>query len=216
MNPVRIVRFMLYMFFRIFHAIQFHGVENVPKKGPVLIAANHPSYLDPLVVGLAVDRLVRFFALAVILEVPLVGWVARQWGILPVRPGGDNEPSVQKALRVLKRGGAVGIFPEGRRSFQYTMGPVKPGIGRLAVQSGATVVPCVIYGTWKAWPKATSLPHPAKIVVDFLPPIEIDPTDTRENHERIAERIRQTVIAEQLRHRVGPAPSGALREAPDY
>ncbi len=216
MSLLRVVRFMLYLFFRIFHAIQYRGALHIPKAGPVLIAANHPSYLDPLAVGLGTERLVRFFALKEILDLPVVGWLARQWGTLGVVPRGDNEPMVRKAIRVLGRGGAIGIFPEGRRSFQYTMGPVKPGVGRLAVQSGAPVVPCVIYGTWKAWPHRTGLPHPAKIVVEFLPPITFERVDTRENHQRIAERVREAIVTEQLKHRVGPAPSDALREAPDY
>lgn len=213
---IRLVRFMLYIWMRIFHGLQFHGLENVPREGPVIIAANHPSYFDPVVLSLATERRIRFFALADLLKVPLIGWFLRQWGILPVHRGGDNEPTVQKALRILRRGGAIGIFPEGRRSFQWLMGDPKPGVGRLAVQSGARIVPCVIYGTWKAWPRLTPLPHPAKIVVDFLPPLEVPPEDTRENHERIARRVRDLIVAEQVNHRVGPAPSGAFREAPDY
>jgi len=213
---VRAFRFMLYIWMRIFHGLQFSGTENIPKSGPVIIAGNHPSYYDPVVLSLATTRHVRFFALADILKVPVIGWFGRQWGILPVYLGGDNEPTVQKALRILQRGGAIGIFPEGKRSLQYAMGQARPGVGRLAVQSGAVVVPCVIYGTWKAWPRLTALPHPAKIVVHFLPPIPVDPTDTRENHERIAQQVREVVVADQLKHRVGPAPDGSPKEAPDY
>lgn len=213
---VRAFRFALYIWMRIFHGLQFSGAGNIPKDGPVIIAANHPSYFDPVVLSLATARHVRFFALADILKVPLIGWFARQWGILPVYKGGNNEETVQKALRVLQRGGAIGIFPEGRRSLQYAMGNAKPGVGRLAVQSGAKVVPCIIYGTWKAWPHLTALPHPAKIVVNFLPPIEVDRVDTKENHEKIAQQVREAIVAEQLKHRVGPAPSDAYREAPDY
>lgn len=213
---VRLVRFVLYLWMRIFHALQFRGLKNIPASGAVVIAANHPSYFDPVVLSLATGRLVRFFALADILKVPLVGWFAKQWGILPVYRGGDNEPTVQKALRVLERGGAIGIFPEGRRSLKWAMGPAKPGVGRLALQSGALIVPCVIYGTWKAWPHLTALPHPAKVVVDFLPPIKPEGPDTKENHQRIAEQIRQLILAEQLRHRIGPAPDGVAGEARDY
>lgn len=213
---VRAFRFMLYIWMRIFHGLQFSGVANIPREGPVVIAANHPSFFDPVVLSLATQRHVRFFALAEILKIPLIGWFARQWGILPVTPGGDNEPTIQKALRILQRGGAIGIFPEGRRSLQYAMGAARPGVGRLAVQSGAVIVPCVIYGTWKAWPRLTILPHPAKIVVDFLPAMPYEMVDTRENHESIAGRVRELIVSEQLKHRVGPAPSGAYREAPDY
>lgn len=213
---MRIIRFFLYFLFRIFTAIQHRGAENVPSKGPVIIAANHPSYFDPIVVGLGIDRWIRFFALASILDIPLLGALARKSGILPVVRGGDNEPSVQRALRVLRRGGAVGIFPEGRLSHQYAMGEAKPGVGRLAAQSGAPVVPCVIYGTWKVWPRTTGLPHPAKIVVDYLPPLTFERIDTNEHHQRIADRVREVIVADQLKHRVGPAPDGALGEAPDY
>lgn len=211
---MKIIRFMLHIFFRIFHALQFHGAENIPLKGPAIIAGNHPSFFDPVVVQLGTDRWVRFFALADLLDVPIVGWLIRKAGILPVVRGGDNEASVQKALRILRRGGVVGIFPEGRLSHRYTMGEPKPGVGRLAVQSGAPVVPCVIYGTWKAWPYRTALPHPAKIVVDFLPPLRPEGADTREDHERLARRVREAIVAEQLKHRLGPAPSGV--EVPDY
>ena len=214
---LRVFRFMLYIWMRIFHALQFRGVHNIPTSGPVVIAANHPSYFDPIVLSLATVRHVRFFALAEVLKAPIVGAFAKAWGVLPVVKGGDNAKSVQLALEVLKAGGAVGIFPEGRRSLQYAMGDAKPGVGRLALQSGARIVPCVIYGTWKAWPRLTRLPHPAKIVVDFLPPIDVDGEDTKENHQRIAMRVREIILAEQLRHRVGPAPAGSLeREAPDY
>ena len=211
-----IVRSLLYLWMRIFHGLQFHGTANIPKDGPVIVAANHPSFFDPVVLSLGTGRLVRFFALAEITKLPVIGWLTRQWGILPVIRGGNNEPTVQKALRILQRGGAIGIFPEGRRSLQWAMGDAKPGVGRLAVQSRAKIVPCVIYGTWKAWPRLTGLPHPAKIVVDFLPAIDVEPVDTRENHEKIARRVREIIIGEQLKHRVGPAPSGAYREAPDY
>ena len=213
---VRAFRFALYIWMRIFHGLQFSGTFNIPRQGPVIIAANHPSYFDPVVLSLATTRLVRFFALADILKVPVIGWFARQWGILPVYKGGNNEETVQKALRVLQRGGAIGIFPEGRRSLQYAMGTARPGVGRLAIQSGAKIVPCVIYGTWKAWPHLTALPHPAKIVVNFLPAVEVGGEDTRENHERIANQVREAIVAEQLKHRVGPAPGDAYREAPDY
>jgi len=81
---IRLVRFMFYIWMRIFHGLQFHGLENIPRQGPVIIAANHPSYFDPVVLSLATERHIRFFALAELLRIPLIGWFLRQWGILPV------------------------------------------------------------------------------------------------------------------------------------
>jgi len=213
---VRAFRFMLYIWMRIFHGLPVQRDGEHPEGRPRRHRGQPPELLrsgravagdDPARALLragghpegAGHRLVR----------AAVGHPA-------VYRGGDNEPTVQKALRVLQRGGAIGIFPEGRRSLQFAMGTARPGVGRLAVQGGAKIVPCVIYGTWKAWPHLTALPHPAKIVVDFLPAITVDPIDTPENHKAIAQRVRELIVAEQLKHRVGPAPDGSYREAPDY
>jgi 1-acyl-sn-glycerol-3-phosphate acyltransferase len=159
---VRAFRFGLYIWMRIFHGLQFSGTSNIPKEGPVIIAGNHPSYFDPVVLSLATTRHVRFFALADILKVPVIGWFARQWGIPPVYKGGNNEETIQKALRVLQRGGAIGIFPRGTPVAPVRDGLRPPGVGRLAVQSGAKVVPCVIYGTGRRGPTSPPFPTPRR------------------------------------------------------
>lgn len=191
---MRILRGVMTWFMRLFHAVSWKGQENVPAWGPVLFAANHPSYLDPVAVGLGQPRHIRFFAIASALDVPVLGWILRKFGILPVVRGGDNEASVQKALRVLRRGGAVGIFPEGKRSTQPAMGEVRPGIGRLAIESGAPVVPVTIFGAYKVWPRHLGIPQPGKIVVVYHPPMR--PRDG-ETAQQFAERLRDVIVQSQ-------------------
>jgi 1-acyl-sn-glycerol-3-phosphate acyltransferase len=146
----------------------------------------------------------------------VIGWFARQWGILPVYKGGNNEETVQKALRVLQRGGAIGIFPR-----RPAVAPVRDGhgaSGRGAARGpvGREDRPVHHLRNLEGVAPPHALPHPAKIVVDFLPAIDVDNVDTRENHEKIANQVREAIVAEQLKHRVGPAPGDAYREAPDY
>ncbi|MBI4566325.1 MAG: 1-acyl-sn-glycerol-3-phosphate acyltransferase [Planctomycetes bacterium] len=219
----RVIRFAFYLFFRVFHGIQILGKEHLRSGGPLILAANHPSYFDPLLIGLGTDRVVRFFMLREMMDVWFIGWFARQWGAIPVSPGADNEPAVQKAIRILRRGGTIGIFPEGRRSLEAMIGGVRPGVGRLAAETGAAIVPVVLYGAFKAWPRTLLTPHPYKIVVQFLEPLVVDPAerrrrrDERAYHEEIARTVRERIVSFQRRYRLGPAPQkSTLREVPDY
>lgn len=220
---IRLLRFAVGLFFRIFHGVQFRGTEHLLAEGPMILAGNHPSFFDPFLVGLGTPRVVRFFMLKDLLDIVPFGWFARAWGAIPVTPGADNEPAMQRALRILRRGGVVGIFPEGRRSLKAIMGAVRPGVGRLAAEAGAPVVPVVLYGAFKAWPRTLLTPHPHKIVVEFLAPIVLDPAerarrrDDRAYHQETAEMVRARIVARQKEFRIGPAPQRSrLREAPEY
>jgi len=184
----------LYAFLRFFHGVQFRGIENVPKWGPVILASNHPSYFDPILLSVGIERRIRFFALRSILELPGIGWLVRRWGVFPVIRGGDNERSVRKALRALARGQAVGIFPEGRRSSNRRMGEVRPGVGRLAIESGAPVVPVTIFGAFRAWPRTAAIPQPAKIVVVYHAPVW---PKRGEEPRAFSERVRRVIVGSQ-------------------
>src|SRR5262245_9009580 len=133
-----IARLIIYPLFRVLFSVEHHGVENVPEEGAVIIAGNHPSYLDPVLVGLPIKRRIRFMAWDALFRIPLLGQVIRAMGAFPVDiRKGRGEAAYLQALRVLESGEALGIFPEGQRSEQAVMGDLRGGVARLAVETGA-------------------------------------------------------------------------------
>lgn len=167
-----IIKLVLRPLFRVFFSVEYHGLHNVPAQGAVILAGNHPSYLDPVLVLLPVERPIRFMAWDLLFKVPLLGQVMRALGAFPVDlRKGKGEAAYQQALRVLREGEALGIFPEGQRSEQGLMGELRTGVARLAIESAAPIVPITIGGAYRAWPKWKLLPKPAKLVVRFHEPL---------------------------------------------
>jgi 1-acyl-sn-glycerol-3-phosphate acyltransferase len=197
--------------FRIFFSVEYHGLEHVPERGAVIIAGNHPSYLDPVLVLLPLNRAVRFMAWDALFRVPLLGQLIRALGAFPVDiRKGKGESAFQEAVRVLKAGDALGIFPEGQRSEGGPMGELRTGVARLALETGAPIVPVTIGGAYRAWPKRRLLPKPAKIVIRFHEPIQLDEAEItagradKEFHQQVMQRV-----ASSINRSLKPALRGA-------
>src|SRR5262245_15409893 len=173
-----ILKFIAYKLFRVLFAVEYHGVENVPANGAVIVAGNHPSYLDPMLVWLPIKRTIRFMAWDALFKVPVLGQLIKAMGAFPVDVRkGKGESAYREALRVLNGGDALGIFPEGQRSEAGPMGELRTGVARLAVETGAAIVPVTIGGAYRAWPKWKLLPKPAKIIVWYHEPIRLSDAD---------------------------------------
>src|SRR5215510_4426167 len=195
-----IIKLIVYPLFRVLFSVEHHGVENVPEEGAVIIAGNHPSYLDPLLVGLPVRRRIRFMAWDALFRIPLLGQVIKAVGAFPVDiRKGRGEAAFREAMRVLEGGEALGIFPEGQRSEQAAMGDLRAGVARLAIETGAPIVPVTIGGATRAWPKWKLLPRSAKIVVRYHEPIRLDEKeraanqDSREFQRQVTERVATSI-----------------------
>ena len=155
-------RWVLKAFILVYFRLRRLGREHIPAGG-VILAANHRSFLDPFLVGCCIGRPIYFMAKQELFRNPLVGWFLNCMGAFPVRRGEADEESVKTSLALLERGRAVVIFPEGTRIRAGSLASPKRGVGRLALQSGAAVVPVAITGSerardgWKIKPVKTYL-----------------------------------------------------------
>jgi 1-acyl-sn-glycerol-3-phosphate acyltransferase len=172
--------------FRVLFTYECDGTENVPRQGPAVIASNHPSYLDPILLSLRVRRPIRFMAWQGLFKVPVLSFLMRSFGAFPVDTRrGKGREAYETAKKLVLAGKLVGIFPEGHRSRTgwLEMG-LKEGAARLAWETGAPLVPATITGAFRAWPHYQSLPQPAKIRVRFHE--RIDPAPYRAEEEDVA------------------------------
>jgi 1-acyl-sn-glycerol-3-phosphate acyltransferase len=138
------------------------GVENVPRTGPLVLAPNHFSQMDHFFVGLYLRRKIRFMAKSQLFGPPVLTYVYKHGGVFPVRRGHHDEEAFVTAFTILGQGGMLLVYAEGGRSRGGELREVKPGIGRIALESGAPVVPVAIAGServrrWKRlrFPKVT-------------------------------------------------------------
>jgi 1-acyl-sn-glycerol-3-phosphate acyltransferase len=136
-------------YFLWFLGARVEGLSHLPASGPVILCANHRSWLDPPLVGGAVPRRVHFMAKEELFRYPLFGPFLRLLGAFPVRRHTADRGALRSAVRVLRRGGVVGMFLEGTRSRTGRLGPARPGAVWLAVTTGAPVVPVAISGSYR-------------------------------------------------------------------
>ena len=135
------------------------GIENIPRSGPALVAFNHIAYLDPLAAAYVIDRakrIPRFLAKHELFEDKRIAWVLKGAKQIPVRRGTQDAPmALDSALAAVERGEIIVIFPEGTITKDPELHPMegKTGISRLAIQSGAPVIPAAVWGTANIWPK---------------------------------------------------------------
>jgi glycerol-3-phosphate dehydrogenase (NAD(P)+) len=148
-NPIlyRVARAVLVPFFMLYLRLDRIGREHIPRSGPVLIAANHRSFLDPFVIGATARRPVYYMAKRELFARRWQAWLLSSLGAFPIDRGAGDEQAMETARAILERGDCVVIFPEGTRVRRGPLGEPHRGLGRIALQSGARVVPVAVIGT---------------------------------------------------------------------
>jgi 1-acyl-sn-glycerol-3-phosphate acyltransferase len=191
-----------------------YGAENVPN-GPLIIAPNHASFLDHFFAGAFVRRHIQFMAKSQMFGRHPMSWIYSHGGVFPVRRGYHDEESFKTAFTVLARGGAIGMYVEGGRSRTgFVATEAKAGIGRLAVESGAAVVPVAILGSHKVrnWKRGRF----TKVVVRYGRPIRFTQIDnpTREQQQRAADEILRRIREMHAElEQAGPGRAAAVARA---
>jgi 1-acyl-sn-glycerol-3-phosphate acyltransferase len=219
---------------RLLFRLRSRGAEHVPATGPVLLVANHVSVLDPPLIGGVTPRPLAFLAKAELFEVPGFGGLIRRLGARPLRREGADASALRTALRVLKGGGALLVFPEGTRGEEGVLGPAKAGAGMLAVLGGAPVIPVYVSGSGRAWPRGRKLPRPARVTVTFGPPLPVATggrANRKDDYEAVSREMMaaiaglrdsasstdsRAVIARDGRRAVGGVGVGGARTSPKY
>jgi 1-acyl-sn-glycerol-3-phosphate acyltransferase len=171
------------------------GHDNVPKDGAVILAVTHKSTIDPMIAGVSFARNLRFMAKKELFSVFLIGRVIGALGSFPVDRGAGDRAALETGLNALNHGGALLMFPEGHRFKDDLIHPFLPGVGMLAMRTGATVIPVAIKGTrtlGRTWP-----PRLSAVTTRIGTPVDLSGLEGRRRvvYTAAAERIEAAVRA---------------------
>lgn len=187
------------------------GVENVPKTGPLVLAPNHFSQMDHFFIGVYLRRKIRFMAKSQLFGPPVLTYIYKHGGVFPIRRGHHDEEAFETVRRLLDQGEMLLVYAEGGRSRSQQLGEPKPGIGRIALESGVPIVPVAIKGSEYArqWKK---LRFP-KTTVQFGEPLTfpVEDSPSRERQLEIA-----TEVFGRVRQMYGSLSYGTKRYRNEY
>lgn len=179
-NPTQrnLVWRVIQIFFKIFSTIwlrlRVQGKERLPTAGGALLLANHQSFLDPLLIGVALTRPISFLARDNLFRVPCIGWILKNTYVMSIRREAAGTESIRKTIARLEHGFYVGLFPEGTRTQDGKVGFVKPGFVALARRSQVPIVPVGIAGAFQAMPRKSLFIRPCAVRVVYGEPISVE------------------------------------------
>jgi len=186
----------LFFRFRIIHR------ERMIQTGPVILAMNHQSYLDPPFAGVACDRAIYFLAKRTLIDVPVLGWLLPKLNVIPVNQEGIDRSALKALIRVLKSGNAALVFPEGARTLDGDLQPAQPGLGLVIAKTLAPVVPMRIFGAHEALPRGGGSLRFVPITIVVGEPIFFTAADLgsrgKDLYGRLSQRVMDAIAALHL------------------
>ena len=175
---MNLVYFLGWCFFRTVFKLYFrwrvYNSERVPSEGPVILASNHASFLDPPLVGAGLKRGINYLARENLFRFPVMGWVLRNWQVVPVDREGGGARGLKAILDRLLEGGAIILFPEGTRTRDGKLQPARSGIGLTVIKSDAPLVPVRVFGTFEAYGRHMRFPRPRRVMVKYGQPMRFE------------------------------------------
>jgi 1-acyl-sn-glycerol-3-phosphate acyltransferase len=186
----------VFLRFRILHR------ERMIQSGPVLLAMNHQSYLDPPLAGNACDRPIYYLTRSTLLNVPVLGRILPKLNVIPVDQEGIDRRALRKLIEVVRAGNGALVFPEGSRTLDGNLQPGQPGIGLIIAKTRAPVVPMRIFGAFEALPRGGGRLRFARVTVVVGHPIFFTDADFegggKEAYGQLSQRVMDAIAAIQL------------------
>jgi 1-acyl-sn-glycerol-3-phosphate acyltransferase len=193
-----ISRLILKLFFKIYLRMRVYGRENIPKNGAFILASNHVSYLDPPVLGCACPRPLNYMAKEELFRNWAFGALLRSYHVFPVRRGEGDPGAIKEAMRRLKAGGILLVFPEGTRSETGQIQKAQVGIGYLGLMAGVPILPAYVEGAREVLPRGAKGIRPAAVSVYFGKMIEPSRLkfsgDKREASQQLADYVVEEIV----------------------
>jgi 1-acyl-sn-glycerol-3-phosphate acyltransferase len=181
---------LLRFIFTVFFSYRAYGMENLPKKGGVLILSNHQSFLDPILLSLLLRRPMSYLARSELFKNPVFGRLIRALHAFPVEQGRGDMGAMKETIRRLQEGHLLNIFPEGSRTENGQIGKIERGAALVIRRAHVPVIPVAIDGSFAAWPKGQKLPRPHRVKVLYGPALEVEGLDAGQIVELIDRTLR--------------------------
>jgi 1-acyl-sn-glycerol-3-phosphate acyltransferase len=190
------------MLARVFFRFRMLHRERMINQGPAILASNHQSYLDPPLIGSAVDRPIYFLTRKTLLDVPVLGWLLPKLNVIPVDQEGNDRSALKALIRILRAGEATLVFPEGARTLDGQLQPALPGIGLVIAKTLAPVVPMRIFGAHEALPRGGGRLrfHPITVLVGepiLFTAADLEPSG-KDLYARLSNRVMDAIAALKL------------------
>jgi len=209
-----IIRWASLIFVKLRLWFKVEGGEHIPAKGAFIFVANHSSYLDPLLMAASTSRPLYFIIRIKLLSYPVIGWILKHANTIPVKSHGRDLSVIKDSLRLLAKGKALGIFPEGTRTKNRELKQAKSGVGMLVYMAKVPVVPAYIEGTFDALPRRvkTFKRHPVRVYIGK--PIYFTKKcaegQTKATYQRISDEIMRKIA--ELKEASGAFAAGNNRD----
>jgi 1-acyl-sn-glycerol-3-phosphate acyltransferase len=187
---------------RLFFRLRIIHRERMIQSGPVILAMNHQSFLDPPLAGTACDRAIYFLARRTLLDVPLLGWILPKLNVIPVNQEGVDRSAIKALIRVLQAGNGVLFFPEGSRTLDGNLQAAEPGLGLVIAKTLAPVVPMRIFGAREALPRGGGRLRFVPITILIGEPILFSAADLeragKDRYAQLSDRVMKAIAALRL------------------
>ena len=179
-------RFICFVLLKILVGFRVYGRNNIPRSGGFIVASNHLSNIDPVAIGVASVRPMNFMAKEELFSNKFFGFILRRVNVFPVKRGKADLFSIKEAIKRLRRGEGLLLFPQGRRRDTIELEDVKGGVGFFASKAGVPIVPTLIKGSDLVLPKGSKLPKRTGVNIYFGQPIYIKPN---QDYSQIAQSV---------------------------